>query len=134
MGDPRLFTSESVNKGHPDKIADQISDAVLDALLKDDPNSRVACETMVTTGMAVLAGEITTSTYVHIPDIVREFPCTAPAAWQPLECRAVCNPRRCGLFRPGRCRSFTPISVAPTHQHRCCCSAARRAPPSGSRS
>jgi S-adenosylmethionine synthetase len=66
-----VFTSESVTEGHPDKVADQISDAVLDAILTDDPNGRVACETMVTTGMAVVAGEITTKTYVHIPDIVR---------------------------------------------------------------
>src|SRR5918911_1372590 len=68
----RLFTSESVTEGHPDKIADQISDAVLDAILADDPDARVACETLVTTGLAVIAGEITTDTYVHIPDIVRE--------------------------------------------------------------
>ena len=67
-----VFTSESVTEGHPDKVADQISDAVLDAILARDPGARVACETMVTTGMAVVAGEITTSTYVHIPDIVRE--------------------------------------------------------------
>jgi S-adenosylmethionine synthetase len=67
-----VFTSESVTEGHPDKVADQISDAVLDAILRDDRNARVACETLVTTGMAVVAGEITTTTYVHIPDIVRE--------------------------------------------------------------
>ncbi len=66
-----VFTSESVTEGHPDKIADQISDAILDASLTKDPAARVACETLVTTGMAVVAGEITTSTYVHIPDIVR---------------------------------------------------------------
>jgi len=66
-----VFTSESVTEGHPDKIADQISDAVLDAILTNDPAARVACETLVTTGMAVVAGEITTSCYVHIPDIVR---------------------------------------------------------------
>src|SRR5919109_1846271 len=66
-----VFTSESVTEGHPDKIADQISDAILDAILGADPAARVACETLVTTGMAVVAGEITTSTYVHIPDIVR---------------------------------------------------------------
>src|SRR6059036_1826480 len=66
-----VFTSESVTEGHPDKIADQISDAVLDAIIAKDPTARVACETLVTTGMAVVAGEITTSTYVHIPDIVR---------------------------------------------------------------
>ncbi|MBI5190251.1 MAG: methionine adenosyltransferase [Nitrospirae bacterium] len=67
-----LFTSESVTEGHPDKIADQISDAILDAIIKDDPEARVACETMVTTGMAFVAGEITTNTYVHIPEIVRD--------------------------------------------------------------
>jgi len=67
-----LFTSESVSMGHPDKVADQISDAILDAMLKDDPHSRVACETMVATGLVVLAGEITTKTYVDIPEIVRE--------------------------------------------------------------
>ncbi len=67
-----IFTSESVTEGHPDKVADQISDAVLDAILARDPQGRVACETLVTTGMAVVAGEITTTTYVHIPDLVRE--------------------------------------------------------------
>jgi S-adenosylmethionine synthetase len=66
-----LFTSESVTEGHPDKIADQISDAVLDAILDEDPKARVACETLVTTGLACVAGEITTHTYVHFPDIVR---------------------------------------------------------------
>jgi S-adenosylmethionine synthetase len=71
MYDRHLFTSESVTEGHPDKVADAISDAVLDAILADDPNARVACETLVTTGLACVAGEITTSTYVHIPDIVR---------------------------------------------------------------
>jgi len=67
-----LFTSESVTEGHPDKIADQISDAVLDALLAQDPMSRVACETLLTTGLAMVAGEITTKGYVEIPDIVRQ--------------------------------------------------------------
>ena len=61
-----LFTSESVTEGHPDKIADQISDAVLDAVLTDDPMGRVACETLVTTGLVVVAGEITTTTYVRL--------------------------------------------------------------------
>jgi len=69
--DRHLFTSESVTEGHPDKVADAISDAVLDAILADDPNARVACETLVTTGLACVAGEITTTTYVHVPDIVR---------------------------------------------------------------
>ena len=67
----RLMTSESVSMGHPDKIADQVSDAVLDAILAEDRNARVACETMVTTGLVVVAGEITTETYVDIPDLVR---------------------------------------------------------------
>jgi S-adenosylmethionine synthetase len=67
-----LFTSESVTEGHPDKIADQISDAVLDALIAEDPNSRVACETLVTTGLAFIAGEITTQAYADLPGIVRE--------------------------------------------------------------
>ena len=71
MGDNYLFSSESVTEGHPDKVADQISDAILDAMLKDDPESRVACETLVTTGMAMVAGEITTETYVDIPEVVR---------------------------------------------------------------
>ena len=67
-----LFTSESVTEGHPDKMADQISDGVLDAVLRDDPYGRVACETLVNTGLVVVSGEISTSTYVDIPDIVRE--------------------------------------------------------------
>ena len=66
------FTSESVTEGHPDKLADQISDSILDAILTQDPMARVACETMVTTGLAIVAGEITTSAYVEIPNIVRE--------------------------------------------------------------
>jgi S-adenosylmethionine synthetase len=66
-----IFTSESVTEGHPDKIADQVSDAVLDAVLKDDPTGRVACETLVTTGICVVAGEITTTTYVDVPKLVR---------------------------------------------------------------
>ena len=68
----RLFTSESVTEGHPDKMCDQISDAVLDAILAQDPSARVACETCTTTGMVMVMGEITTSSYVSIPDIVRE--------------------------------------------------------------
>jgi S-adenosylmethionine synthetase len=67
----RIFTSESVTEGHPDKMADQISDAVLDAVLKDDPTGRVACEVLVTTGLCVVAGEITTKTYVDVPDLAR---------------------------------------------------------------
>jgi S-adenosylmethionine synthetase len=67
-----LFTSESVTEGHPDKVADQISDAILDSIIAEDPKCRVACETMVTTGLALIAGEITTSCYVDMPEIVRE--------------------------------------------------------------
>ena len=67
-----LFTSESVSEGHPDKVADQISDAILDAILTQDPLARVGCETMVTTGMAIIAGEITTSAWVDMPDVVRQ--------------------------------------------------------------
>jgi len=67
-----FFTSESVTEGHPDKIADQISDSILDAILAQDPVARVACETLVTTGLAFVAGEISTTCYVHIPDIVRK--------------------------------------------------------------
>ncbi len=69
--DRYLFTSESVTEGHPDKVADQISDSVLDALLAQDPNSRVACETLITTGVVIVAGEITTAGYVDIPGVVR---------------------------------------------------------------
>ncbi len=69
---PYLFTSESVSEGHPDKVADQISDAILDAMLAQDPNSRVACETLVTTGLCVLAGEITTNAYVDVQEIARD--------------------------------------------------------------
>ncbi|NBI07382.1 methionine adenosyltransferase [Senegalia massiliensis] len=67
-----LFTSESVTEGHPDKVCDQISDSILDAILKDDPNARVACETTVTTGLVLVSGEITTNTYVDIPKVVRK--------------------------------------------------------------
>src|SRR5436305_3679864 len=77
MSQPRsdneyLFTSESVTEGHPDKMADQISDGVLDAVMRDDPSGRVACETLVNTGLVVVSGEISTSTYVDVPKIVRE--------------------------------------------------------------
>ena len=68
----RLFTSESVTEGHPDKVCDQISDAVLDAILEKDPNARVACETAVSTGLVHIMGEITTSCYVDIPKIARQ--------------------------------------------------------------
>jgi len=75
MSDNWTFTSESVTEGHPDKMADQISDAVLDAMLATDPNSRVACETLITTGMVVVAGEVTTTDYVDIPETVRDTVC-----------------------------------------------------------
>ena len=68
----KLFTSESVTEGHPDKMADQISDAILDAIMENDPMARVACETFLTTGMALIAGEISTTCYVDMPKIVRE--------------------------------------------------------------
>ncbi len=67
-----LFTSESVTEGHPDKVADQISDNILDKIFEQDPKARVACETLVTTGMAMISGEITTTAYVHMPEVVRE--------------------------------------------------------------
>ena len=73
MAEPHLFTSESVTEGHPDKVADQISDGILDAILAGDPRGRVACETLVTTGLAFVAGEITTNTYVEIPSLVRSI-------------------------------------------------------------
>ncbi len=72
MSDAFLFTSESVSEGHPDKISDQISDAILDAIIAEDPKARVACETMVKTGMVIVAGEITTSAWVDIEDISRQ--------------------------------------------------------------
>ena len=70
--DRYVFTSESVSEGHPDKIADQISDSVLDAVLTDDPMGRVACETLITTGLVVVGGEITTKTWVDVPSLVRK--------------------------------------------------------------
>jgi len=69
------FTSESVTEGHPDKMADQISDAILDAILEEDPQGRVACETLLTTGLVVVAGEISTSAYVDIARLVRQTIC-----------------------------------------------------------
>ena len=72
MSEARLLTSESVTEGHPDKVCDQVSDAVLDALLREDPRARVACETAITNGLVLVTGEITTTAYVEIPSIVRE--------------------------------------------------------------
>ncbi len=71
MSEYDIFTSESVSEGHPDKMADQISDAILDAIIADDPDARVAVETLVKTGMVVVAGEVTTDTYVDLEDVVR---------------------------------------------------------------
>ena len=68
-----IFSSESVTEGHPDKVADQISDGILDAILTDDPNGRVACETLVTTGMCVIVGEVTTQAHLNVPSIVRKI-------------------------------------------------------------
>ena len=68
----KLFTSESVTEGHPDKICDQISDAILDSIIEKDPNARVACETVVTTGLVLVMGEISTTCYVDIPKVVRD--------------------------------------------------------------
>src|SRR6202022_4522272 len=70
------FTSESVTEGHPDKMADQVSDAILDAILAEDPAGRVACETLLTTGLVVVAGEITTTAYIEIPKLVRDTICS----------------------------------------------------------
>ena len=72
MDDTKLFTSESVTEGHPDKVSDQISDSILDALLEKDPNSRVACETLVTTDLVIVSGEITTTSHPDYEDIVRK--------------------------------------------------------------
>jgi S-adenosylmethionine synthetase len=73
VDDPHyLFTSESVTEGHPDKMCDQVSDAILDAILRDDPNARVACETATTTGLVLVLGEITTHTYVDFQQVVRD--------------------------------------------------------------
>src|SRR5919112_6577517 len=75
MSTAYTFTSESVTEGHPDKMADQVSDAILDAIMAEDPMGRVACETLLTTGLVVVAGEITTKAYVPIPKLVRETVC-----------------------------------------------------------
>ncbi len=70
---PYLFTSESVSEGHPDKVADQISDAILDAFLANEPKSKVACETLVTTGLVVVAGEVKSNSYIDVQDVARQF-------------------------------------------------------------
>jgi S-adenosylmethionine synthetase len=85
-----MFTSESVSEGHPDKMCDQISDAILDALLTEDPHSRVACETLVKTGMAVVAGEITSKAVVPYADIVGRQSDTRPPRWDSTPRPAPC--------------------------------------------
>ena len=84
MSDSFLFTSESVSEGHPDKISDQISDAILDAIIREDPTARVACETLVKTGMVLVAGEITTSAWVDIEELVRATPSARSATRTPM--------------------------------------------------
>ena len=112
------FSSESVTEGHPDKIADQISDAVLDAVLTDDPNGRVACETLITTGLVVVAGEITTSTYVDIPRLVRKTVADIgyTRAKYGFDAETVRRHRRArravARHRPGRRRRRSRCSVA----------------------
>ena len=103
-----LFTSESVTEGHPDKIADQISDGVLDAVLKDDPYGRVACETLVNTGLVVVSGEISTDTYVDIPEIARSTTLVA-GLWHPDEEAAKSYEK---LAQAGVSRRFTSVSEA----------------------
>src|SRR5215475_6886314 len=94
-----LFTSESVTEGHPDKIADQISDAVLDEVMKQDPKGRVACETLVTTGLAVVAGEITTTAHIDYDELVRETICgvgynDAGFGYDGITCAVMCTVKR----------------------------------------
>ena len=101
----KLFTSESVTEGHPDKICDQISDAILDALLEKDPNSRVACEVTASTGMIHIMGEITTNTYVDFQRIVRDV----------LQISATPVQSMVSMLRPARCCP-TWTSKAPTLQ------------------
>jgi S-adenosylmethionine synthetase len=122
-----LFTSESVTEGHPDKVADQISDGVLDAVLKEDPYGRVACETLVNTGLVVVSGEISTSTYVDIQEIARETirkigytdadlgfsadscACsTRSTSSRPTSRRASTRPTRSARTRPTTTRSTSP--------------------------
>ena len=95
-----LFTSESVSEGHPDKIADQISDAVLDAILAQDKNARVACETMVKTGVAIVAGEITTSAWVDIEAITRKVINGIGRSGAAIQ-----------AFRPSKTRTLSPSAV-----------------------
>ena len=129
-----LFTSESVTEGHPDKIADQISDAVLDAALTNDPLSRVACETLITTGLVVVAGEMTTEEYIDIPRIVRETVkdigyTRAKYGFDAETCGVIVDARRAvarhragrrqrvrGAARPGRRRSARPASARATRE------------------
>ena len=107
-----FFTSESVTEGHPDKVADQISDAVLDTLLAQDPDAHVACETLVTTGMAVIAGEISTKGYADLPHVVRETSATSatPArTWALTPTPAPCCPPSTISPRTSRRASSAPL-------------------------
>lgn len=109
-----FFTSESVTEGHPDKVADQISDAVLDTLLAQDPNAHVACETLVTTGMAVIAGEITTTGYADLPHVVREtireIGYTSSDMDSTSRCSVCCSTR--SVTRARRARRSATISLS----------------------
>ena len=123
----KLFTSESVTEGHPDKICDQISDAVLDAMLAQDPQARVACETTVTTGLVHVMGEITTSCYVDIPKIARDvvrdigydrakfgFDCDTCAVLTPLTSSPPTSPWAwTSAWRPRRASRTTVWTTAP---------------------
>ena len=112
-----LFTSESVTEGHPDKVADQISDGVLDAVLAEDPYGRVACETLVNTGLVVVSGEISTETYVDIQEIARETIrkigyIDADLGFSPTPAR--CSTRSTSSRRTSRRASTRPMRRAPT--------------------
>ena len=115
MSQVYLFSSESVTEGHPDKLADQISDAVLDAILAEDPHSRVACETLVTTGLVFVGGEITTKAYVDIPSVVRDRSSTS-ATRTPSSAstatRAASSPRSRSSRPTSRAASTTRSSTA----------------------
>ena len=101
-----LFTSESVSEGHPDKMADQISDAVLDAILAQDPKGRVACETMLTTGLVAVAGEISTSAKINIPHKATARGEISPTRSSSSSRRTMSNSKNCGTS--GKCPSVLP--------------------------
>ena len=100
----RLWTSESVTEGHPDKMADQVSDAVLDEILKNDPDARVAVETLLTTGAAIVAGEVTTRAYVDMADVVRKTLEAMAAMAHGFAAPAACLAVRSGRGHRSRCR------------------------------